>query len=300
MSISRELGDERTLDLPQGTIAYRERGPESGPPLLFLHGLLTNGDLWRRVSPGLAERGFRCLAPDWPLGSHSRPMRPHADLSPPGLARTIADFVEAAGLGPVTLVANDTGGAIAQLVATRHPQILARLVLTNCDAFENFLPPRFRPLQWAGHVPGAVWLAMQAFRLPAVQFSPIGFGPLVHGRIEPRIVASFLAAALGNADVRRDLGKILRGIDSRLTIEAATALPRFDAPTLLAWGADDFIFPLDQARRLVALFPKGNLAVIPGSRCFVPEDQPARLVDEIERFLGETAEDGLRRRSAQS
>lgn len=298
MSIERTLGEERTVEIPAGTIVYRESGDPNGPPILFLHGLLVNGDLWRGVVPRIAERGYRCLAPDWPLGSHGRPMRAGADLSPHGLARIVADFVAEARTGPVTLVANDTGGAIAQMVATRHPECLARLVLTSCDCFENFLPPRYRPLQWAGRLSAGVWLAMQAFRLRAVQFSPIGYGPLVTRPIEPRIVESYLRSPRTDPAIRRDLAAVLAGIDSRLTIEAARRLPRFVAPALVVWGAEDRIFPLEAGRRLASLLPNARFTTVAGSRAFIPEDQPERLAETLLGFLAETGSAGLRPASA--
>ena len=70
--------------LPQGTIHYRDTG--SGEPIVFVHGLLVNGGLWRKVTPALS-REFRCIVPDLPLGSHRTPMAADADLSPPGVAR---------------------------------------------------------------------------------------------------------------------------------------------------------------------------------------------------------------------
>src|SRR3954453_3631883 len=89
---SEALGEARDLRLSSGTIRYRERG--SGPAVVFVHGLLVNADLWRKVVPAVAA-GHRCIAPDWPLGSHEVAMRPDADLSPPGVARLIAEFLEA-------------------------------------------------------------------------------------------------------------------------------------------------------------------------------------------------------------
>ena len=77
MSRSTALGEQREIALPQGTIRYRERG--SGEPIVFVHGVLVNGDLWRGVAPRLAERGYRCIVPDLPLGSHELPMREDAE-----------------------------------------------------------------------------------------------------------------------------------------------------------------------------------------------------------------------------
>ena len=151
--------------LPQGTIHYRESG--EGEPIVFLHGLLVDGRLWRKVTPLLEDR-FRCIVPDLPLGSHTIPMSPDGDLSPPSLAKIVDGFLEALDLESVTLVANDTGGAIGQITAANHPERIGRLVLTNCDAFENFLPPAFRPLQWSARVPGGLTALLQGMRLDAV------------------------------------------------------------------------------------------------------------------------------------
>src|SRR5688500_14512374 len=119
MAISESLGQEKQVQLTQGTIEYRERG--TGEPIVFVHGALVNADLWRKVVPQLAK-DFRCIAPDLPLGAHTLPMPAGADTSPPGVAKLIADFIAALDLDNVTLVGNDTGGAICQLVVTNHPE----------------------------------------------------------------------------------------------------------------------------------------------------------------------------------
>src|SRR3954463_13233489 len=106
MSISEALGQQHEVKLPQGTIRYRERG--EGEPIVFVHGLLVNGDLWRKVVPRLAE-SYRCITPDWPLGSHQVALEPDADLTPPGVAKLIADFLEALDLNAATVVGNDSG-----------------------------------------------------------------------------------------------------------------------------------------------------------------------------------------------
>src|SRR5262245_59919039 len=111
------------VQLPQGTNRYPDIG--NGEPLVFVHGLLVNGSLWRKVVPQL-EPDFRCIVPDLPLGSHSQPMSPDADLSPPGLARIVHGFTAALGLESVTLVGNDTGGAISQITAANHPDRISR------------------------------------------------------------------------------------------------------------------------------------------------------------------------------
>ncbi len=129
-----------TVDLPAGLVSYRETGPADGPVVVFVHGFLVDDTLWADVPERLAERGFHCLAPTWPLGAHRTAMRPRADLSPRGLARAVASFLEALDLRDVVLVGNDTGGAVCQLLLDEDVSRVGRLVLTNCDAFDTFPP----------------------------------------------------------------------------------------------------------------------------------------------------------------
>src|SRR5437660_5840710 len=165
--------EQRDARLPQGVVRYRELG--QGEPIVLVHGLLVNSMLWADVAELLAS-DFRVIAPDLPLGSHELPMSPGTDLTPPGLAAIIAAFLDALDLEGVTLVGNDTGGALCQLVAVEHPERLARLVLTPCDAYENFLPPMFRPLQYAARIPGAVFAIGHSMRVPVARRLPIAYG----------------------------------------------------------------------------------------------------------------------------
>jgi len=284
MAISATLGTEHTVELPAGPLVYREYG--DGPPVVFVHGLLVNGDLWRAVVPAVAEAGYRCLTPDWPLGSHRHPLRPGTDLSPPGVARLVADFLAALDLADTTLVANDTGGAITQLLMTRHPERLGRVVLTSCDTFNEFFPWPFSLLPKASRLPGFGWLMVQSMRSKRMQRSPLGFGLVVHQPVPPRIVESYLAPSRHDRGVRRDVVRFVRGVHRRYTLQAAEQLPGFDRPVLLVWAADERLFSVANARRLAELLPDARLELVEGSRTFIPEDQPARLADLVVKFLG--------------
>jgi pimeloyl-ACP methyl ester carboxylesterase len=284
--MSATLGSQAEVEVPQGTIRYQDSG--SGEAIVFVHGLLVNGGLWRKVTP-LLEGDYRCIVPDLPLGSHRIPMRPEADLSPPGVARLVADFLEALDLDGVTLVGNDTGGAISQLVAAHHPDRLGRLVLTPCDAYENFLPPAFRPLQYAARVPGLLTAFVQGARIGAVRRGPLGFGLLIKRRpMDDDALRGYVAPFLEDGRVRRDAIKVLRGISNRQTIEAAEILRRFDRPTLIAWAPEDRFFKLRFAERLASEIPGARLVRIDDSRTFVSEDQPDRLAEAISEFIAET------------
>jgi pimeloyl-ACP methyl ester carboxylesterase len=278
------MESDHELELPQGKIRYRDTG--EGKPLVFVHGLLVDGLLWRKVTP-LLDGEFRCIVPDWPLGSHRIALAPSADRSPRGMAHLIADFLEAMELEEVTLVANDTGGAIAQLLVTERPARIGRLVLTPCDCYENFFPPMFKPLQWLARVPGALALAAQPMRSAAVRRSPLGFGLLTKRPIPEEITWGWVEPSLTDRGVRNDAVELLRGVDARDTLAAAAKLRDFDRPTLIAWAREDIVFKPRFAERLARDIPSSRVEWIEDSRSFVSEDQPARLAELIGAFVRE-------------
>ncbi|MBM4246587.1 MAG: alpha/beta hydrolase [Deltaproteobacteria bacterium] len=236
--------------------------------------------------PPLA-RGFRCIVPDLPLGSHTPAMRADADLSPPALARLIAEFLAAPELRSVTLVGNDTGGALCQLVATRYPERIGRMILTSCDAFDNFPPKFFAPLAVAARSRALPWTIVQAMRAPLLARAPLAYGWLAKRPLDEELLRSFTRPAIESAAVRRDLAKVIAGLDPRLTIDAAERLHAFTAPTLLAWATEDRSFPLAHAHRLADILPDARVAEIDDAWTFAPEDSPDRLVELITGFLRE-------------
>src|SRR3954468_3611829 len=218
------------IHLPQGTIRYRDTG--DGKPLVFVHGFLVDGTLWRKVTPQLEAR-FRCVVPDLPLGSHSLPMKPDADLSPPALAALIGELLERLDLRDVTIVANDTGGALTQILLANGPtDRIGRVVLTPSDAFDNFFPPLFRPLQYLARVPGAVNGVIQSLRAPALRRLPLAYGWLTKRRVPNEVTAGWVRPCQTDKGVRRDTAKVLVGVSSRYTNEAAKKLPGFEKPVL--------------------------------------------------------------------
>jgi pimeloyl-ACP methyl ester carboxylesterase len=276
MAISDVLGERRTVEVGAGTVEYRERG--SGPAVVFAHGAAVNADLWRKVVPELAD-DHRCVAPDLPLGGHSLPLNGEPDLSLYGVAGILADFIEALDLRDVTLVANDTGGAISQALVGSRPERIGRLVLTSCDAFDNFPPKAVAYLKPTARVPPAFWLLLQSMRLRPLQRLPITYGWATHEPIEPRIMSSYLTALRSDPGVRRDFARVLRAADPRDTERAAEGLRGFDKPALVVWAADDKFFPREHGRRLAELLPQGRFELVERSRTFIPEDNPARLVE---------------------
>jgi pimeloyl-ACP methyl ester carboxylesterase len=274
-----------TVALPPGEVEYQDVG--TGPPVVLLHGLLVDGSLWRSVVPLLA-RDHRVIVPELPLGCHRLPLRPDAPLAPPDVARLIAGLLAALDLEDVTLVGNDTGGALAQLVAAHHPDRLGRLVLTPCDAYENFLPPMFKPLQVLAHAPLLFGAALQGMRLRPLRMTPLAYGGLMRTP-DAELVDGWVRAALASRASRRDVTKVLRGISKRQTLEAAERLRSFGRPVLLAWAPEDRFFKLRYAERLAAEIPGARLERIADARTFVPVDQPERTAELIAGFVREPA-----------
>ena len=282
MAVSDALGEQKELRLPQGTIRYRERG--EGEPVVFAHGLLVNGDLWRKVVPLLADR-YRCITPDLPLGSHQAPMEPDADLSTPGVAQILGDFIEGVGAQGCTLVANDTGGALSQVLVTTRPELVGRLALTSCDAFDIYPPALFKPLRiLAGYVPGSALVLAQITRIKALQRSPAAFGWVAKRAMEPEIVESYTGPSRTNGKIRRDTAKVLRGIHPRYTQEAAGKLGDFGKPAIVIWAGDDKLFPTEYGRRLATVLG-ADFTEIPDSYTFIAEDQPELLAETLREFL---------------
>lgn len=276
------FGELREITLTPGTIRYRDVG--SGPTIVFVHGALVNGLLWRKVVPALA-RDFRCIVPDLPLGSHGVPMRSDADLSPPAVADALHDLLVALDLHDVTLVGNDTGGAVCQLLVTRKPERVGRLVLTNCDAFDNFPPAMFAGLVQMARVPVLLGMVLKATRFRAIARSPLVFGWLAKHGLDDATLDAYLRPVRGTPGILHDLAKLARGLDTRLTLEAAERLRGFNRPTLLAWAHEDRLFPVAHAERLAALLPDARVVRIADSFTFVSEDQPARLAELIASFV---------------
>jgi pimeloyl-ACP methyl ester carboxylesterase len=282
------LGQEHRVALEQGEVRYFERG--SGRPVVFVHGVLTNANLWRAVVPEVADAGFRCLAPDWPLGAHDIPMRPDADLGPAGNADLIAGFLEALDLRDVILVASDTGGALTQILLTRHPERVERVVLLPSDCFEYFFPPMFKALPPLAKVPGSMRVLAALLRVRALQRLPMVFGWLTKRPLPPDVLESYLWPAGRSAGVRRDLRKLLRAVHPRHTLAAAEQLGDFGRPVLLLWGSEEKVFPIRLARRLAALLPDARLVEVADTYTFISEDRPDVVVRHLIEFASVMAD----------
>jgi pimeloyl-ACP methyl ester carboxylesterase len=280
------LGESRDLDLPGGPLRIFESG--SGSPIVFVHGLLVNANLWRKVVARLAP-DFHCVALDMPLGSHELALPEGAPAGAPAAATLVADALDALELDQVTLVGNDSGGAISQIVVTTRPERVGRLALTSCDYRENFPPKLFAYFKPAAAVPGLMWALLQPMRFGPPRRTPIAFGWLTKRPIDRPAEDSYLYPSITDAAIRRDARGFIRGSDPSQTVAAADRLGEFDRPALIAWSAEDKVFPQSDGRRLAADLPNARIELVEDARTFSMEDNPERLSELIAGFVREPA-----------
>jgi pimeloyl-ACP methyl ester carboxylesterase len=266
----------REIELSRGVVQYRDLG--SGAPIVLVHGLLVSGSVWDRLVARLS-RGARCIVPELPLGSHRVPMGDRADVTPKGVAQLIAELMERLELDDVTLVGNDTGGALCQLVVADDHRRLGRLVLTNCDSFHHFPPPSLRPAIGLLRLPGVVASLGQLGRLRPIR-STFSLMKLTRQPISDELVRSWLEP-LRDRRIRADLGSFVAAMPATDMVGASELLRGLDRPALIAWGAKDPYFPYADAERLAATLPDARLHRLEGASTFVQLDAPERLAELI-------------------
>ena len=274
------------IELSAGTVDYEDTGGD-GPVLVLLHGLLMDASLWDGLIAELAS-DYRCVAPTLPLGAHRHAMHADADLSLAAIARLVAEFLDRLDLHDVTLVGNDTGGALVQLImadADADARV-GRVVLASCDAFDNF-PPGLtgKTLVLTGKLSPAMFgLFMQQMRLRMVRRLPIAFGWLTMRG--DAATARWMKPVLKQREIRRDAVRVLRAVaaEPRLLLDAAETLPSFDRPALVVWASADRVMPPEHGRRLAELLPQGQLVEVDDSYTLIPLDQPARLAQLVREF----------------
>ncbi|MFD4903376.1 alpha/beta fold hydrolase [Streptomyces sp. NPDC058411] len=272
------------VTLSAGVVEYEDTGGD-GPVVVLLHGVAMNGSLWRHVVAGLRS-DYRCVVPTLPLGAHRRPMRPDADLTVLGVAHLVAEFLEKLDLHDVTLVMNDWGGAQA-LVAEGRDRRIGRLVITSCEAFDNY-PPGLpgRNLAVAARTPGGLRLAFALLKLKPMRRTPLTWGWMSKRPVPHDVMDDWLRPLWTSAAIRRDLRAYIVGVPPRdVLLGWAEALRTFDRPALVVWAAEDKVMPPAHGRRLAEMLPKGELVEIADSFTLIPEDRPEPLTEAIRDFV---------------
>jgi pimeloyl-ACP methyl ester carboxylesterase len=287
MQLSELNAHRHTAATRSGEISYIEVG--AGPVALFVHGIATNAYLWRHVMDALSGQR-RCIAVDLPLHGQS-PVTGEQDLSLAALAAGLDDFCEVLGLNGIDLVANDTGGAIAQIFAARYPQRLATLTLTNCDTVDNLPPDAFKPiveLAAAGHLaPSAVAMFADLEAAAQVSFAS-GYEHL--DRIDREVIRSYLEPCFGTMERARQFERLLVSLDADDLQAVTPQLRELTVPTLVVWGTDDAFFDVSWAYWLRDTIPGTTRVVtVDGARLFFPEERPMDLVPHLEQHWAAVA-----------
>lgn len=275
------------IELTAGTIEYDDSGGD-GPVLVLLGGLAMDGSVWDPLVRDL-RADHRCVVPTLPLGAHRKAMRPDADLSLAGYARMVAELLQRLDLHEVTLVQNDHAAALVLAgEGDARPQRVARLVISSCEAFENY-PPGLpgKNVRLTAFLPGGIFLAMNAMRLRALRRSPIGFGWMAKRPLPDELVDRWLEPLQGRRDVRRDFRKYVTGGRRRQMVEACERLRAFARPTLVVWTPEDKVQRPEHGRRFAELLPDARLVEIADSYTLIMRDQPQAFAGAIREFVRE-------------
>ena len=277
-----ELNEHRhTAATRSGEISYLDIG--AGPVALFVHGIASNAYLWRHVISAVAAQR-RCIAVDLPLHGQS-PVTAGQDLSLAALAAGLEDFCEALGLTGIDLVANDTGGAIAQIFAARQPGRLATFTLTNCDTQHDMPPDAFKPLielAAAGQLaPTAVAMIANLDAAAKISFESV-YEHL--DRMDREVIRSYLEPCFGTLERARQFERLLTSLDAGDLRAVEPQLKELTVPTLMVWGTGDTFFDVSSAYWLRDTIPGATgVVTVDGARLFFPEERPMDLVPHLER-----------------
>ncbi len=276
--------ESQRLETRLGTLAWQSSG--RGPALVFFAGAIANHDLWRDVVAAL-ETHYRCVTIDLPLGAHPWPLSPGADRSATSQARLLLDCLDLLGLDDATVVANDTAGGLLLLsLATDHPALgrVGRLVLTNCDNYDQFPPDKLQKAAAACRRLPRLARALVRLQFRSSVARRRVFSAVTASGLDDERVESFSGPIRRDPRVADDFVAAFAGFRPQLLVDAAKAIPQFDRPVLLIWGESCDFFPIAHARRLASDFPDAALVPVPGAKTWVPVDNPAAVADAIVKF----------------
>ena len=273
------------LELGAGVIDYEDTGGD-GPVLVLLGGLVMDASVWDPVVAELRDE-FRCIVPTLPLGAHRRPMRADADLTLAGFGRMVAELLERLDLTGVTLVQNDHAAAL--VLAGSRPDRVERLVISSCEAFENY-PPGLpgKNIRLMAFVPGGVFVAMQTLRIRALRRLPVALGWLSKRALPDELVDGWLQGPLHERGVRRDLGRYVRAARKRDMLTVCERLRNFTRPALVVWTPEDRVQRPEHGARLAELLANARLVQVADSYTLIMRDQPHVFARAIREFIHET------------
>jgi pimeloyl-ACP methyl ester carboxylesterase len=261
----------KSITTPFGEIAYAEKG--SGPVALFIHGVLLNGYLWRDSIEALADVR-RCIALDL-LGHGATTSPPDADMSFPTQASMIASFLDALDIGQVDLIANDSGGGIAQIFAAEHPGRIRTLVLTNCDTHDNYPPQALEQFETIVEAGGTGPMGKRM--LEDKEFARQSFATAYEDpdTFSDENIDFYLGPLVESEESIKKLERFILSMDNTNNVRIEPKLTQLTAPTLIMWATDDVFFDVKWAYWLKDTIPGAREVIeVDGARLFFPEERP--------------------------
>lgn len=274
---------QRTIETRVGPVPVRIVG-RGEPTVLAVHGALVDGRFWDGVASALAHEAT-VLLPDLPLGAQRSAVPDRRRLTPPDLAGALVDVLDGVGVERAVVLGNDSGGALSQIAVGGHPERFAGLVLTSCDAFDHFPPPRLRALPALVRIPGMTRAIARLFAVPAAFAQPGRWNLLVSRPVDRDLVRSWLRPVLEDDEVRDDFTAFLRAISARHTLLAADQLRDWQGSAVIAWSRQDRLFPPSDGERLAATVPGAQLVWIDDALTFSPLDRPDAVAGAVRLAL---------------
>lgn len=276
----------RFVETPSGRIAYVERG--SGPVALFFHGFPMNGLQWRGSLERLSLHR-RCLAPDF-MGLGYTEVSEQQDLSPQAQAEMLVAFLDGLSIPSVDLVANDSGGTIAQLFATHYPDRVRTMLLTNCDVHENSPPVQMRnsintakagayDQKMQRHLDDRIYARSEKGIIGSAYMNPAG--------VTDEALEYYFRPLVASSLRRSQLNRHLVAFEPNPLLAIEPALRRLNAPTRMVWGTADPLFPVVWATWLDKTLPASRgIRLVEGGKLFWPEEMPEVVAEEARALWG--------------
>jgi pimeloyl-ACP methyl ester carboxylesterase len=277
----------KLIATPFGRIACFERG--RGDVALFLHGFPLNSFQWRGAIERLA-RYRRCLAPDFLGLGYSEP-DPGQSVTPEAQVAMLGALLDTLGIHRVDIIANDSGGAVAQLFMLRFPGRVRTVLLTNCDVEPDSPPPALMPVielarqgvfaeQWI-----SPWLADKVLARSAQ-----GIGGMTYtapGHPTDEAIEYYFTPLVATPEGRARLHAYALGLDPNPLAGIEQELRRSAIPVRILWGTADDIFSAESPHYLHRLLPQSRgVRLIAGAKLFWPEERPDTIAEEARHLWG--------------
>jgi len=278
---------QRTIRLGDDQIAYVDEG--EGPVALFIHGWPLNGFHWRGSVPALAKIR-RCLVPDL-MGLGYSDVPADRDLSPTAQAGMLWRLADALGAGSLDLVANDSGVAIAQLMAVQAPDRVASMLLTNGDVHEDSPPKALEPALQAAARGELADMIRAHIETPGFAASPQGLGGICYenpAALTPESIEIYFKPLLASPTREAQFQRYGVAFKPNPLPAIEPQLRKLRAPVRMVWGDADIHFGLHLAEWLDRSLPGSRgIRRVPGAKLFFPEEQPDLIVAEARALWSE-------------